>query len=204
MTLDDALNSSVVGDDYFALLPRTPLLGPSASCMNARGLDLHRGTLMQPPKDVLRYELRVEPEATNPLTVLPLDLHEAERGHLLMSERMVRCLENAGITNIQFFPGEAIYLPTRAVLPYQVGNIVGLVRALDESAAECVTDEDGMVETFNGLRIDRRRVAGLELFRMYESFHTIIVSRRIREALESHHITGVWFMGEADWEPGTI
>jgi hypothetical protein len=190
--------------DYVALLPRTPWQGPSASPVDASGLDLHRGVLVEPPSGVLRYELRVEPKAERPRDFPPLDVHDAGDGHLLMSERMVECLRTAGVDNIQFLPGEAVYMPTTETLSYQVGNIIGLVQALDVAASDCVVDDDGFVEMFYTLRLDEDRIAALDLFRMYESFHTIIVSGRVKRALEAHGITGIQFMSEEDWEPGTI
>lgn len=121
-----------------------------------------------------------------------------------MSPKLVKCFRAAGVDNIQFFPGEAIYLPSRDAYSYQVANIVGLVKALDVEDSDCEVDEDGFVEMFYTLRLDREAVEPFDLFRMFESFHTIIVSSRVRLMLESHGITGVRFVGEEDWEPGTL
>jgi hypothetical protein len=159
---------------------------------------------LDPPEGVLQYELRVDAQAQDPSQFPPLDLHDAGKGHLLMSDKLVVCLENLGVDNIQFFPGEALYLPSGETRRYQVANIIGLVEALDVDASDCEVDEDGFVENFYSLRLDADKIAPYDLFRLYESFHTIVVSKRVKEGLESQSVSGVRFVTETEWEPGML
>ena len=109
-------------------------------------IDLHRGVHVEPPKQKIHYELRVDDKVDNPLEYPPLDLHDAGRGQLLMSPKLVTCLNDLAVDNVQYIPAEAVYVPSRAVVPYQLGNILGLVKALDVAASDCEVDEDGFVE----------------------------------------------------------
>ena len=101
---------------------------------------------MEPPKQKIHYELRVDDKVDNPLEYPPLDLHDAGRGQLLMSPKLVTCLNDLAVDNVQYIPAEAVYVPSRAVVPYQLGNILGLVKALDVAASDCEVDEDGFME----------------------------------------------------------
>lgn len=167
-------------------------------------IDLHRGVHVEPPKQKIHYELRVDDKVDNPLEYPPLDLHDAGRGQLLMSPKLVTCLNDLAVDNVQYIPAEAVYVPSRAVVPYQLGNILGLVKALDVAASDCEVDEDGFVETFFSLRLNKAQIESLDLFRMYESFHTIIVSRRVRDALEAADVTGARFLADQEWQPGML
>lgn len=193
-----------MADSHFVLLPQTPWAGPAAFLVSGPELDLHRGVALDPPEEPFCYELRVDPKAEEPSQFPPLDLHYAGKGHLLMSEKMVRCLKSSGVDNVQFFDCEVVYIVTGETKQYQVANIVGLVKALDADKSDCEVNEDGIVESFFTLRLDKERIAPLDLFRMYESFHTIIVSKRVKENLESQSVTGLLFVTEEEWTPGML
>lgn len=188
---------------YYALLARGPWAGPTAHYMDSR-FDLHRGVLVTPPTNPLRYELRVDANKEGPSAFPPLDLHDARRGHILVSERMKQCLDDAGVDNVQYLRGEAIYIPTGEKLSYHVANIIGLVRALDIDASQCSIDENGIVEKFDRLHIDESASHSLDVFRLFETFLLVIVSERIRRTLERACISGIRFMSEENWEPGTL
>jgi len=193
-----------VTDTHFVLLPQTPWAGPAPILRDGPDIDLHRGVPVEPPTQKLRYELRVDKSVDNPVEYQPLDLHDPGNGQLLMSPKVVKCLADLGVDNVQYIPAEATYVPTGAVLPYELGNILGLVKALDVEASDCQVDEDGFVETFFSLRLNKAEIESFDLFRMYESFHTIIVSRRVREALEAAGVTGVLFFADTEWQPGML
>lgn len=191
-------------DTHFVLLPRTPWAGPSPVLRDGPDTDLHRGVPVDPPTQKLRYELQVDKKADKPLAYPPLDLHDAGKGQLLMSPKLVKYFNDLSVDNMQYIPAEATCLPSGEVLPYDLGNILGLVKALDVEASDCQVDEDGFVETFFSLRLNKLQIESFDLFRMYESFHTIIVSRRVREALEVAEITGIQFLADTEWQPGML
>jgi hypothetical protein len=178
-----------MSDTHYVLLPRTPWAGPTAFQVGGPEIDLHRGTAVDTPGEPMRYELRVDEKADNPQEFRPLDLHDPGKGP---------------VESLQFCPAQVTYAPTGEAVDYQIANIVGTVSALDQEASDCEIDEDGFVETFFTLRLDPARVADHDLFRMYESFHTIIISRRVREALEAAKITGVQLLSQDEWQPGML
>jgi hypothetical protein len=193
-----------MSDTHYVLLPRTPWAGPTAFQVGGPEIDLHRGTAVDTPGEPMRYELRVDEKADNPQEFRPLDLHDPGKGQLLMSPKLIDCLKAVPVESLQFFPAQVTYAPTGEAVDYQIANIVGTVSALDQEASDCEIDEDGFVETFFTLRLDPARVADHDLFRMYESFHTIIISRRVREALEAAKITGVQLLSQDEWQPGML
>jgi hypothetical protein len=191
---------------HYIFLPSAPWAGPMPSLLKEQDkLDLHQGEVVYTSvEEPLRYELSVETNAEDPHLFPPLDLHDAGKGHLLMSDKLVKCLLNSGITNIQFFDAIVNYVPTGEVLKYKVANIIGLVQALDTDASDCEIDEDGFVECFWSLVLKNDNTLSLDFFRMYESFHTIIISKKIKEAIESENITGIKILSESEWEPGML
>lgn len=191
-------------DSHYVLLPQSPWAGPTASQIAGPEVDLHRGVPAKEPTAPFVYELRVDDAADDPAEFPPLDLHHAGDGHLLVTPKLVECLKTAGVENLQTFPAQVTYAATGATVDYRTANIVGLVSALDTDASQCEVDENGLVEVFYTLRLRADKLAGLDLFRLHESFHTIIVSRRVKEALESASITGLLLLTQEEWQPGML
>lgn len=191
-------------DRHYILLPESEWAGPVPFLMSGPDLDLHRGVPVSLPTEVLRYELRVDKQAKDPKDFPPLDLHDPGNGQLLMSEKLLKTFHDCGVDNLQLLSAEVRFAHSGLTLNYQIGNIIGLVKALDVGASECQVDEDGFVEGFSTLRLSEDRIAGQDLFRMYESFHTIIVSSRVKDALEAQSITGMQFLRDEDWLPGML
>ncbi len=191
-------------DKHLVLLPRTPWAGPAAFQIAGPETDLHRGREMDPPDTPYRYELRVDNKADDPTNFPPLDLHDAGKGHLLMSNRLVDCLDSIHVDNLQYFLAEVVDLQTGGILQYQTANIIGLVSALDIAASVCRIDEDGFVEDFSTLVLDPAKTLDRDLFRLYESFHTIIISKRVADALKKAGITGAMILPQEEWRPGML
>lgn len=191
--------------DFFVMLNRTSWVGPSAHVLDDSGLLLMYGRPVSVPKQKLRYELRVEPDApTDQLTPPPCDLHDAGHGQLLMSPRLIAILREVGVDNIQYLDCEVTYQPTGQRIPYKVANVLGVVKALKLDECECVLDEDGFVESFSSMKIDAERVGHLMLFRLFENMMLTIVTRQLKEAVELAGLTGLKFVSESDWDPTEI
>lgn len=193
-----------MSDTHFVLLPESPWAGPTAFLQGGPDLDLHRGVPVAPPSERLRYELRVDKHAPHPREFPPLDLHDPGNGQLLISEKLQQVFKDSGVSNLQLFSAEVRYALTGEILHYQVANILGMVKALDTAEAECQLDDDGFLEGFTTLRLATDNIAGFDLFRMYESFHTIIVSSRVKQALEAHSISGIRLLKDTEWQPGML
>jgi hypothetical protein len=189
---------------YFVLLARTPWAGPSAARLHTFPFDLQNGRIEAHPPGPLRYELRVQADAPPDGSFPPCDLHNAGYGQLLMSKKMVEALQGTGIDNIQYFDCEVVDATLGQRLDYKVANILGVVKALDVEASDCEVDDEGFVETFYSMRIDQEKVRGFPLFRLFENLVMVLVSERIKNAIDSAELTGVQLVADSDWEPGSL
>jgi hypothetical protein len=189
---------------YFVMLARTPWAGPTAFRLHSFTFDLQNGRLEAAPEQPLRYELRLQSDAPAGASFPPCDLHNAGYGQLLMSPKMVSTLSAAGVDNIQYFDCEVTDAATGHRLEYKIANVVGALKALNVAASDCEVDEDGFVETFYSMRIDAQKARGQDMFRLFENLVMVIVSERIKKAVESANLTGVQFVADIDWQPGSL
>lgn len=195
---------NMMATNYFVLLARTPWAGPTAIRLHDFPFDLQNGRLEQKPSGLLQYELRIQSDAPKDEAFMPCDLHNAGYGQLLMSPRMISTLAAAGIDNIQYFDCQVRDASSGQELPYKVANVLGVVKALDVEASDCEVDDDGFVETFYSMKIDPTKAHELNLFRLFENLVMVIVSERIKNALETAGLTGIQLVADTDWEPGSL
>jgi hypothetical protein len=189
---------------HYVLLPTPAWAGPNGFLTQGPKTDMHRGVKVDPALGPFRYELRVDAKAKKPLEFPPLDLHHPGKGQLLMSPKMLSSLKRAGVDNLQLFPVDVVYTATGATPEYKIVNILGVIKALDTASSECKVDEDGFVENFTTLRFAEKQIAGHRFFRMYESFHTLVISEAVKNALEEDQITGITILKDEEWEPGML
>ncbi|MDX2019883.1 MAG: hypothetical protein SF187_06560 [Deltaproteobacteria bacterium] len=190
--------------NYFVLLARTPWAGPTAFTLHDFSFDLQNGRTERAPPAPLRYELRVQEDAPKDESFPPCDLHDAGSGQLLMSPRMISALAEAGVDNIQFFDCHVQNAQNGEQLEYKVANVLGVVKALDVEASDCEIDEDGFVETFYSMKIDSKKAKGCSLFRLFETLVMVIISERVKIAIEGAGLTGIQIVADSDWEPGDL
>ena len=126
-----------------------------------------------------------------------LDRHgKTEKPHLdfyggdsLMSRRLVKTLEAAGVNNIQTFDAVITNEKTKAVIKdFVLVNIVGLVAAADMSKSKALPLGPGHV--FTELKIDPAKPRGMLMFRLAESFD-VIVHERVAKAIKAGGFTGL-------------
>lgn len=143
---------------YFALMP-DPMGTSGTFRIVESDLDLGRRLLVEPPGNLLHYEINLE-SAFEPCQVVPPpNLCEAGDGDLLMSERMVRYLEGIGAKNFQSFPGETVLSRTRKTLEHYAINIVGVLNTLIIEAA----DHDTHAELFITLQLRHKQDTPFDL-----------------------------------------
>ncbi len=141
-----------------------------------------------------------------PSTPLVYQIDEDDEGTLvpffeeldapLMSEPLIEVLRSAGVDNLDTY--DAVIRETRTGREhrgYKAVNIVGLVKAADESSNTedlGLGDDDGLIATwFEDLVVSEARARGLLLFRLAESVSTILIHKRVKEQIESASIPGV-------------
>jgi len=123
----------------------------------------------------------------------------------VVSDKMRRALEQAGVNNIQYFRAslENPSLPA-AVSGYWLANIIGKLSCVDLQASQFDDALDHDVGTLRSFQIDERLSYGLGLFRIAEDPRLIVVRQRVRDVLESAQLRGVLFQAPQRYDGGTI
>jgi|RhiMetdeSRZDD1v2_1073273.scaffolds.fasta_scaffold1662826_1 hypothetical protein len=120
----------------------------------------------------------------------------------LMTKRLFKALEAAGVRNIDLYKAE-IFDPNTGTTykDYVAFNIVGKVAAADLARASVDTrsPERMIAMDFNSLAIDEAAAGGALLFRLAESVNAIVVHERVKNYLEANGINTLTFIEPEDW-----
>jgi hypothetical protein len=129
----------------------------------------------------------------------PLDFSTTVLGVPIVHGRVKELLEQLGLSGqMQSFP---IAVEGQAE-PYYLLNLLRVVRCIDDARCEEVAyrtveegyeDEIGEYRNVVGMRIDPSRVGDAEIFRPWGWQTNIIVSERVKRALEESGVTGARF-----------
>lgn len=124
--------------------------------------------------------------------------HLLTGGTLLMSTKMVHCLEKAGVNNFQTFP-VLLHNPETGESwnNYVAVNIIGIVAAADIKNSDTDTLMEGDSNfpdllAFRSISLLRKKLNDLLIFRMAESANTIIIHRKLRELLKANRPEEGW------------
>lgn len=154
------------------------------------------GRLVEPPPALpLVYTLAADRPGT------PRHLYE-EHFVPVMSGALRRALEGAGVDNLQCFPALLRDpLDGSEIADYWAFNVVGLVACADMARSSLMgTNDSGMGDIdFDALVIDEAKAGDRPLFRLAESVSAIVVSERVRAAVEAAGIPGMVFYGPGTW-----
>ena len=117
----------------------------------------------------------------------------------LLHGRVVSLLERLSLQQ------EVQFIPTRVEgfsEPYFLLNALRIIRCIDDARSEEVLywrpednrpDKSGQYRNVRGLRVDPSKVGGASIFRPWGWTVALIVSERIKQALESEGVTGTRF-----------
>jgi hypothetical protein len=118
----------------------------------------------------------------------------------LLHERVVQLLERWGLQReVQFIPARVEGQSCR----YSILNALRIIRCIDDARCEEVaywTPEDGEpdrvgeYQKVRGLRVDPEKTGGADIFRPWGWTGALIVSERVRRALESAGVAGPVFV----------
>jgi hypothetical protein len=163
------------------------------SIINDQGLYFDDGALMVRPEDG---------------TTLAITLSDADDGFLtdnlvapalpglLISSRLRAVLDESGVDNIQYFPVDLTRSNGAASFDgYFIANIIGRVACTDFERSDIVMNAElpPMIDGINKLALDEDSVQDLDIFRLGELFVAIIVSSRLKDAIERSGVSGVAF-----------
>jgi hypothetical protein len=129
-----------------------------------------------------------------------LEMYQLEA--LIMSERLVSALLQAGVDNMQVYDAVIVGPETgRIFKTHRIVNVVGTVSCADLARSTWDSPRGRpMVDVdFESLVIDEVRAEGRLLFRLAECVSAVIVHDRIRERLLAIGFTNLTFQDPADF-----
>ena len=118
---------------------------------------------------------------------------------VVISELLIRALQSIGVDNFEAFPA-ILRNPTTGAewTDYWAFNVLGLVAAAhgSSSADTLIPGNTEGVSTpllgFRTLILDKKKTRDLSMFRLAESPSTLLVHKRVREALRAKKPQGGW------------
>jgi len=146
-----------------------------------------------PPLPVKAYIDAAQSGAMQDLIEAPLPL---------MSPRLKKALQDAGVDNIDFYPAEIEDRKTGNVIKDFVAfNIVGKIAVADlgktdfnpESSARMISAD------IDSLTVDATKAGGALMFRLAESVNALVAHERVQTHVESAGIDGVAFIEPSEW-----
>jgi hypothetical protein len=124
--------------------------------------------------------------------VLPTDLLELPC--CVMSTAMRKVIESIGLDNVQYFPAQLkMDYATELIEGYWFANVIGLVSCVDRQASTFEPRADSEIGALRGFQLDPLRRYGLSMFRLAEDPRLVVISARVRAALEGAGLHGVLF-----------
>lgn len=171
-----------------------------------------RWVLAQPEVDECGRKLspwlfdRSEPVALDGLPIISvslpgiaLDFSETTLATPVVSSRVVTILEHLGVQDeAQLVPARVEGCPE----PYFILNTIKSIRCIDDARCEEVVywlpednrpDMEGQYRNVVGMKIDPDRAGGANIFRPWGWPVALIVSERVKNAMEAAGITGMEF-----------
>jgi hypothetical protein len=138
-----------------------------------------------PMPEPIVFDVELDEDDRDPLEPGVL-LEMYQFGVVLMTERLVNALREAGVDNLQVFNAviRDRFAGTVAV-SHRVVNVVGVVACADmQHSTYSAPDGSAVIDvSFDSLVIDHHRAGGHLLFRLAESLAAIIVHQRVKDRL---------------------
>ena len=182
--------------DYFVWESRRRLTGALVSefppTFDAYGVNFLAGRRFLRPLPEL--ELRVPRETDGELTD---DLSVFTWRCVAHSDRLMRLLYKSGVDNIDYSPLRIVREMTGEVYrTHHAANILDVIFCINRDESELYIDDENPYHLWfiDRLILDEQRLGDTLCFRLGERPSTVIVHRRIKDAIEAAGITGVLFL----------
>ena len=120
----------------------------------------------------------------------------------LMTKRLHKALQDAGVTNIDTYKAEIINPKSgNANADYVAFNIVGKISAADlEKSKIAPSNRDRMISMdLDSVTIDEAATRGALLFRLAESVNAIVVHENVKKQIEAAGISTLTFVEPENW-----
>lgn len=144
--------------------------------------------------DPIPEPVRIPLDAENPGALLEMFKSDV----LVMTDRLVAALEEAGVDNLQTYAAELVDPATNRVIGgYRLVNLVGVVSCAEIGARA----EGGALARldFDGAPIDARRARGFLMFRLAESLSAVVVRQEVRDHLLAKGFDMLTFVPPEEW-----
>jgi hypothetical protein len=109
----------------------------------------------------------------------------------LFSDRLINALHGAGVDNLDLYECEIALADGGVARDYKAVNIVGAVKCADLEQSQYVSLAPAPFLDFQRLVIDPKRARGLDLFRLGEKPLKIIISERVKRAVDAIRPVGM-------------
>jgi hypothetical protein len=108
------------------------------------------------------------------------------------SDKMIKILESAGIDNFELFD-IVLKNPVTEKLHdnYKMLNILGLLQAVDMKKSTYDPRSEMFLIEFDEIVIDSKKAKGQDMFRLAENARHIIISEKIKDALDKADLLGI-------------
>lgn len=119
----------------------------------------------------------------------------------LMSRRLATALENAGVTNIDYYETEIHDLQTDEVHHDLLAfNLIGAISAADLANSQYSAPDGPLISVdFDSLVIDEGKTRGALMFRLAESVNAIVVHESVKNVIEAAGIDTLTFIPPEEW-----
>ena len=122
-------------------------------------------------------------------------------GGLLMTDRLVRSLREAGVDNLDVYNAIVRNPETGETWTnYKAVNIVGVISAADLARSNPLERAGDLIDVpFEGVAIDEEKAGDILMFRLAEAVAGIVVHERVKEHLERAGFRDMQFLEPATW-----
>jgi hypothetical protein len=199
MSTPDAARARANDTEYYVLQCFSPLDADPAEIGRIPAIEgvesWMKGALIDAPIQE-PIELELDPNEPGPM----LEMYNL--GMLILSERLVAALQDAGVDNLQVFRvGITDPATGERRTDYRAVNIVGCVAAADlnKSVWSSAGRRPIIDVEFDSLTIDPKRAGGFLLFRLAECISAIIIHASVRQSLLDAGFDMLTFMHPADF-----
>lgn len=155
------------------------------------------------PESVTRGTLARDVEVPVRITISAYGTHRSdilEAPCLVLSQAARQALDNAGVENIEYYPCELrSEYSEQAIEGYNLANVLGLVACVDPQRS-CWQGGDPGSGRLLQFEIDTKRTLGLAMFRLAEEPSLVVVSARVRRALDAARLRGLVFQSPSSYD----
>lgn len=120
---------------------------------------------------------------------------------LVLSNKVCQLLESLKISNFQRFPLTIFDTEKKEIAGgYSIVNVIGVVDCVDQDVSDLEYYDDGDIEFIDKLVLKEENIPeGADIFRLARRTTLVIVSQKLKDAIEQAAMTGFVFYKPEDY-----